>query len=107
MTTDLLTPVPVAVLPGVGAVDARPATDGPVAAPVPGRAPWPAVAAGWVGLLSAFVWVLGPVAVVLGTVGLRRAAAGRPGRGRSVYALVCGGCATVAALGALVLHLVP
>jgi hypothetical protein len=69
---------------------------------VPVGRSWQSVVAGYVGLVALFVWILGPVAVALGVLGLRRARAGGHGSGRSVFALVAGGLASVLALMTLV-----
>jgi len=48
------------------------------------------IAAGYIGLVSLFVWGFGPVAVGMGIWGLRRARAGGHGSGRSIFAIVAG-----------------
>ena len=48
------------------------------------------IAAGYVGLVSLVIWVLGPVAVGLGIWGLRKASTGGHGSGRSIFAIVTG-----------------
>ncbi|HEY3436528.1 MAG TPA: hypothetical protein VGK35_02455, partial [Actinotalea sp.] len=53
------------------------------------------IAAGYVGLVSLFVWVLGPVAIGLGIWGLRKARTGGHGSGRSVFGIVTGVLATI------------
>lgn len=58
------------------------------------------IAAGYVGLVSLVVWVVGPLAVWLGVQGLRRARAGHHGSIRSWFAVVAGVLA-VAAVGLL------
>jgi hypothetical protein len=59
------------------------------------------IAAGYVGLLSLFIWALGPVAVGLGIWGLRRARVGGHGSGRSIFAIVVGVATSVVGLVAL------
>jgi Protein of unknown function (DUF2510) len=52
---------------------------------------WQSIAAGYIGLVSLVVFILGPVAVVLGILGLRAAGRqGSHGRGRSVFGIVTG-----------------
>lgn len=55
---------------------------------------WQSILAGYVGLFALFVWVLGPVSVALGVLGLRRARTGGHGSGRAWFAIVAGvlGC---------------
>jgi hypothetical protein len=53
------------------------------------------IAAGYVGLVSLFVWVLGPAAIGLGIWGLRKARTGGHGSGRSVFGIVTGVLATI------------
>jgi hypothetical protein len=60
---------------------------------------WQSIVAGYVALVAAFVWFLGPVALVLGVAALRASAAGHGhGRGRAWFAVVVGSLATVAGL---------
>ncbi|MCL3863188.1 DUF2510 domain-containing protein [Actinotalea sp. K2] len=59
------------------------------------------IVAGYVGLIALLVWPLGPVAVWLGTWGLRKARHGGHGSGRSVFAIIAGALGTV--LGVLAL----
>lgn len=56
------------------------------------------IAAGYVGLVAMFLWALGPVAVWLGVLGLRKARTGGHGSGRSWFGIVVG---TLASLGAV------
>ena len=52
---------------------------------------WQTITAGYVGLLSLGVVILGPAAVVLGVLGLRAASRdGSYGRGRAVFGIVTG-----------------
>lgn len=60
------------------------------------------IAAGYVGLVALFVWALGPVAIWLGVLGLRRARTGGHGSGRSWFGIVVGVLATLGALAVLV-----
>ena len=55
---------------------------------------WQSVVAGYLGLVALFVWVLGPVAILLGILGLRQARTGGRGSGRAWFAIVAGvvGC---------------
>jgi hypothetical protein len=72
---------------------APPAGDGPSSAvhwmlPV-GRS-WQSIAAGYLGLLSLGIWLLGPVAIGFGVWALVRAGSGGHGRGRAVTGIVGG-----------------
>lgn len=52
---------------------------------------WQSIAAGYLGLVSLVVFILGPAAVVLGILGLRAAdRQGSHGRGRSIFGIVTG-----------------
>ena len=51
---------------------------------------WQSVLAGYVGIFALFLWALGPVAIVLGVLGLRRARTGGHGSGRAWFAIVAG-----------------
>ena len=55
---------------------------------------WQSVVAGYLGIVALFVWVLGPVAILLGVLGLRQARTGGRGSGRAWFAIVAGvlGC---------------
>jgi len=64
---------------------------------------WESIAAGYVGLFSIVVVILGPIAIVLGILGLRRAHQGKGhGRGRSIFGIVAGVWGTVLTLAILV-----
>jgi len=93
--------------PHTAALPPAPATGWPPAATPDGMAPdetlhwvlpvgrsWQSVLAGYVGLVALFVWVLGPVSITLGILGLRRARTGGRGSGRAWFAVVAGvlGC---------------
>ena len=63
---------------------------------------WPALAAGWVGFATIFVWVLAPAAILLGVwdlVDVRRK--GGKGAGRGAFALVVGVVVSLAGYMAL------
>ena len=60
------------------------------------------ILAGYVALVAAFVWVLGPVSLVLGVLAVRAGGRGGNGLGRAWFAVVVGAAAS---LGALVLGL--
>ena len=68
---------------------------------VPVGRSWQSIVAGYVGLVALFLWALGPVAIGLGVLGLRRARSGGHGSGRSVFAIVAGTIASL--LGAVTL----
>ena len=70
---------------------------------VPVGRSWQSIVAGYVGLVALFLWILGPVAIAMGALGLRQARAGGHGSGRSIFAIVAG--AVVSLLGLLVLIL--
>jgi len=54
-----------------------------------------AIAAGYLGLVSIFIVFLGPIAIWLGILGLRRANRGQGhGRGRSIFGIVAGAWGT-------------
>ena len=55
---------------------------------------WESILAGYVGIAALFIWVLGPVAILLGVLALRRARTGGRGSGRAWFAVVAGvlGC---------------
>ena len=55
---------------------------------------WQSVLAGYLGLAALLIWPLGPVAIVLGVVALRRARTGGHGSGRAWFGIVGGvlGC---------------
>ena len=55
---------------------------------------WESIAAGYAGIAALFLWALGPVAILLGVLGLRRARTGGHGSGRAWFAVVAGalGC---------------
>ncbi len=55
---------------------------------------WQSVLAGYLGLISLGVWVLGPVAVGFGLWAMRAGARGGHGRGRAVTAVLTGTVAT-------------
>jgi hypothetical protein len=69
---------------------------------VPVGRSWQSVVAGYVGIVALFFWALGPVAILLGVLALRKAQHGGHGSGRAVFALVAGGLASVAGLFYLV-----
>ena len=62
-----------------------------------------AIAAGYVALFGIFIFVLAPVALVLGIFALRdlKRNPGRLGHGRAWFAIIAGGIVTVLALSAL------
>ena len=51
---------------------------------------WQSITAGYVGLLSLGIWVLGPVAIWLGIWAIQKASTGGHGRGRAIFAMVTG-----------------
>ena len=51
---------------------------------------WQSVVAGYLGLLALLIWPLGPVAIALGVIALRRARTGGHGSGRAWFAIVGG-----------------
>lgn len=55
------------------------------------------IAAGYVALFAMFVWVLGPVALLLGVLAVRAGARGGNGKGRAWFAVVVGVLSTLAA----------
>ena len=58
---------------------------------VPAGRSWQTIAAGYVGLISLLAFPLGPVAIVLGVLGLRAASRqGSHGRGRAVFGIMTG-----------------
>lgn len=65
---------------------------------VPVGRSWQSIVAGYVGLAAIFFWILGPVAIALGILGLRQARAGGHGSGRSIFAIVVGALASLAGL---------
>ena len=70
---------------------------------VPTGRPWQTIAAGWAGLLSLAVFFLGPVAIVLGILGLRAAREQRShGRGRAIFGIVTGSVSTVLLLSIII-----
>ncbi|MBO3085266.1 DUF2510 domain-containing protein [Cellulomonas fengjieae] len=56
---------------------------------------WQSVLAGYVGLVALVLWVLGPVAILFGVLGLRQARTGGRGSGRAWFAIVAGVLASV------------
>lgn len=68
---------------------------------VPVGRSWQSIVAGYLGLVALVVWPLAPFAIGLGIWALVRARQGGHGRGRAVFALVCGTLGLV--VGALVL----
>ena len=68
-----------------------------------------AMAAGYVGLFSLLLWLIAPIGVILGVLGLRdiRANPGKHGKGRAITGIVCGGLGTIGLqflLFAVILH---
>lgn len=59
---------------------------------------WQSVTAGYVGLVALAIWILGPVAIVLGVLALRQARSGGHGTGRAIFALVTGAIASALCL---------
>ncbi len=58
---------------------------------VPTGRSWQTITAGYVGLVSLLAFPLGPVAIVLGVLGLRAAGQqGSHGRGRAIFGIVTG-----------------
>ncbi|WP_456845857.1 DUF2510 domain-containing protein [Cellulomonas sp. P5_C6] len=51
---------------------------------------WESILAGYLGLAALAIWVLGPVAIGLGVLALRRARTGGHGSGRAWFAIVGG-----------------
>ncbi|MFI2753905.1 DUF2510 domain-containing protein [Cellulomonas sp. P22] len=51
---------------------------------------WQSVTAGYLGLFSLAIWVLGPVSIGIGVWALARAKQGGHGRGRAITGIVCG-----------------
>ena len=51
---------------------------------------WQSVLAGYLGLAALLIWPLGPVAIVLGVLALRRARTGGHGSGRAWFGIVGG-----------------
>ncbi|RMI13907.1 hypothetical protein EBM89_02750 [Cellulomonas triticagri] len=62
---------------------------------------WQSIVAGYLGLLSLLIWVLGPVAIGFALAAFRAAGRGGHGRGRAVMGLLGGTLGT--AIGVLVL----
>ena len=56
---------------------------------------WQSITAGYVGLLSLAIWVLGPVAIWLGIWAIQKASTGGHGRGRAIFAIVTGTLGTL------------
>ncbi|WP_277949586.1 DUF2510 domain-containing protein [Cellulomonas sp. WB94] len=56
---------------------------------------WQSITAGYVGLLSLGIWVLGPVAIWLGIWAILKARTGGHGRGRAVFAIITGTLGTL------------
>lgn len=89
---------PVAVAPGVAWPPAPArvvAADDPTLEwLLPVNRSWQSIVAGYVGLFALVVWVLGPVSIALGVLGLRRARTGGHGSGRAWFGVVAGvlGC---------------
>ncbi|WP_066583453.1 DUF2510 domain-containing protein [Cellulomonas timonensis] len=57
---------------------------------VPVGRSWQSVTAGYLGLLSLGIWMLGPFAIGLGAWAMARARHGGHGRGRAIVGIVCG-----------------
>ena len=56
---------------------------------------WQSITAGYVGLVSLVIWVLGPVAIWLGIWAMQKARTGGHGRGRAIFAIVTGTLGTL------------
>ncbi len=70
---------------------------------VPTGRSWQTIAAGYVGLVSLLLFPLGPVAIVLGVLGLRAASRqGSHGRGRAIFGIVAGVIATIIGIAVLI-----
>jgi hypothetical protein len=70
---------------------------------VPTGRSWQTIAAGYVGLVSLLLFPLGPVAIVLGVLGLRAASRqGSHGRGRAIFGIVTGIIATIIGIAVLI-----
>ena len=70
---------------------------------VPTGRSWQTIAAGYVGLVSLLLFPLGPVAIVLGVLGLRAASRqGSHGRGRAIFGIVAGVIATLIGIAVLI-----
>ncbi len=81
--------------PGVGASPAD-----PVHWLIPTGRSWQAIVAGYLGIVSLVIWVLGPVAAGFGIWALARSS-GDPrlhGRGRAIFGIVAGAAGTAALL---------
>ncbi len=70
---------------------------------VPTGRSWQTIAAGYVGIVSLLLVPLGPVAIVLGVLGLRAASRqGSHGRGRAIFGIVAGVIATVIGIAVII-----
>ncbi|KGM13695.1 hypothetical protein N869_11500 [Cellulomonas bogoriensis 69B4 = DSM 16987] len=101
--TTYTAPAPVGPGPGSAAVRPEPQASVMDAGPrdpmhwlLPVGRSWQSVAAGYVGLVALGLWILGPVAIALGAVALRRARDGGHGRGRAIFGILTGAVGTVA-----------
>ncbi|WP_305790055.1 DUF4190 domain-containing protein [Symbioplanes lichenis] len=62
---------------------------------VPTGRSWQSIVAGYLGLVTLVIWILGPVATAIGIWALRRAAReGTHGGGRAIFGIVAGALST-------------